>query len=114
MTTLLPVAVAIAASGLPPPSRPVIFQRGERFLLVWTQLEHWPISGRRLAQRRRPSTFSITSVVRARERGQRVPAWALSLPLTATLVAAAGLAGCSGSAGFASSGRMREIWFLSG
>ena len=43
MTTLLPVAVAIATSGLPPPSRPVIFQRGERFLLVWTQLEHRPI-----------------------------------------------------------------------
>ena len=57
MTTLLPVAVAIATSGLPPPSRPVIFQRGERFLLIWTQLEHGLVSGRRLAQEAPAKSF---------------------------------------------------------
>ena len=78
MTTLLPVAVAITTSGLPPPPRPVLLQRGERFLLIWTQLEHWPISGRRLPERRRPGPFPTTSVAHATERGPLGP---LRLPL---------------------------------
>ena len=91
MTTLLPVAVAITTSGLPPPSRPVIFQRGERFLLVWTQLEHWPIIVAGALPKCAGQVLSQSSTLCMPGSGGAAGAGlGALLPLTATLVAATG------------------------
>src|SRR6516165_1648328 len=114
MITLLPVAVAITTSGLPPP-RDQYFSRAASAACWYGRSSNMAImDGRRLAQMRRPNSpgdqrFACQGAGPA---GAGLDVFAAD----ATLVAAPGLAGssgCSGSSDFASNGKMREILFLS-
>ena len=109
MITLLPVAVAIVASGLPPPATNKL-QRGECLSLVRPKFEH---------------DLEVAGALLKVETGQfsrqalRVPGSGANGPLGVAVTAAAlvaGIAGLvgSGSAGSVSSGIMRETQFLSG
>ena len=112
MTTLLPVAVAIATEWIATAVAPVVFQRRERRLLIWTQLEHghygWPAPCPN-------APAKLSSHQRCACQGAGPAGAGLGVfAADAALVAATGLAGCSGSSDFASNGKMREILFLSG
>src|SRR5215471_17054631 len=100
MITLLPVAVAIITSGLPPP-RDQYFSKAASASCWYGRSSNMAImDGRRLTQMRRPNSSSHQHCAcqGATPVGAGLGVFAV-FAADATLVAATGLAGCSGCSG---------------